>query len=72
MLAGRTRGQVAQYLTDLGYAVHHIGGEMARVLKNGPGRVVLHRADMATLPIRGHSNLDYPSTATGADLTGEQ
>lgn len=29
MRAGRNRGQVAQYLTDLGYAVHHIGGGTA-------------------------------------------
>lgn len=43
MLEERTRGLIAQHLTDLGYAVQHIGGGVVGVLENGPGLTAAER-----------------------------
>lgn len=69
----RTAGIVAQTLGDLGFAVTTgIGGTgVAAVLANGPGPVVMYRADMDALAIAEATGLDYASTvrATRGDGT---
>ncbi|TWP38534.1 amidohydrolase [Leekyejoonella antrihumi] len=70
----RTSGLVADRLRNLGYTVHTgIGGTgLVGVLVNGPGSVVLARADMDGLPVREESGLPYASTTTATDPQGRQ
>ena len=51
------------------YAIHtNIGGYgIAAVLRNGPGKTVLLRADMDALPIREETGLPYASKVTQKD-----
>ncbi len=68
----RTSKLVAGRLEALGLTVHSgIGGTgVVGVLSNGPGPVVLARADMDGLPVRETSGLPYASTATATDADG--
>lgn len=69
MLEERTRGIVAEHLTESGFTVQHIGGGVVGVLENGEGPAVLLRADIDGLPVKEASGLPYASehTQTGAD-----
>ncbi|MGY5765045.1 amidohydrolase [Brachybacterium sp. DNPG3] len=66
----RTRAILVERLTGLGYAVQEIGGGVVGVLENGPGRTVLHRADIDGLPVAEASGLPYASTHRQADADG--
>ncbi len=67
----RTRGIVAEHLTESGYDIQHIGGGVVGVLENGEGPVVLLRADMDGLPVKEASGLPYASVHTQADAVGQ-
>ena len=68
----RTAALVARELTALGYdVVTGIGKTgVAGVLRNGPGPVVMFRADMDALPLTEESGLPYASTVKGTTLDG--
>ncbi|GAA6526986.1 amidohydrolase [Intrasporangium sp. DVR] len=66
----RTRALVAERLCALGCDVVEIGGGVVGVLANGPGPVVLHRADMDGLPVTEETGLPYASTDTAVDESG--
>lgn len=68
----RTAGIVAADLREQGWEVTEgVGGTgVVGVLANGPGPVVLLRADMDGLPVREETSLPYASTATGIDPEG--
>ncbi|MFI1500623.1 amidohydrolase [Streptomyces platensis] len=63
----RTAAEAARRLTACGYdvttGIAHTG--VVGVLRNGPGPVVLLRADMDALPVTENSGLDYASTVPG-------
>ncbi len=61
----RTARIVEQTLTDLGFRVTTgIGGTgVAAMLENGPGPIVMYRADMDALAVEEATGLDYASTA---------
>ncbi|RWR03037.1 amidohydrolase [[Pantoea] beijingensis] len=69
----RTAGIVAEKLAALGYEVHKELGVtgVVGILKNGPGKTVMLRADMDALPIEEKTNLPYASKVTGKTLDGE-
>jgi amidohydrolase len=71
MLEERTRGIVAEHLTESGYDVRHIGGGVVGVLENGEGPTILMRADMDGLPVKEASGLPYASVHTQADAAGQ-
>lgn len=76
-LSGRefkTAARVAFELRELGYVVTTgVGGTgVVAVMKNGVGPTVMLRADMDGLPLKEQSGLPYASTATQADLDGEE
>lgn len=60
----RTAGIVAHELTDLGFTVTSgIGGTgVAAVFENGPGPIVMYRADMDALAVEEDTGLAYAST----------
>ncbi|KAL8823572.1 MAG: hypothetical protein Q9191_005735 [Dirinaria sp. TL-2023a] len=65
-----TANTVAEHLRDLNaYHVQtNIGGTgVVGVLENGPGKVILLRADMDALPVKEETGLDYASTVTVKD-----
>jgi amidohydrolase len=68
----RTAGIAAERLRQLGCQVTTgIGGTgVVGVLSNGPGPVVLLRADMDALPVLEQTGLDYASAARGRDANG--
>jgi hypothetical protein len=64
---------IVQHLeTFKAYDIHaSIGGHgVAAVLKNGPGKTLLLRADIDALPVAERSGLSYASTKTMKDLEG--
>ncbi|MFI7099821.1 amidohydrolase [Streptomyces sp. NPDC050161] len=63
----RTAQGAARRLTDWGYDVTTgiAGTGVTGVLRNGPGPVVLLRADMDALPVTERTGLDYASTVPG-------
>ncbi|MFB7633815.1 amidohydrolase [Streptomyces sp. NPDC056149] len=63
----RTAAEVARRLTAHGYDVTTgIGGTgVTGVLRNGPGPVVLLRADMDALPVNESADVPYASTVPG-------
>ncbi|AJC57820.1 MULTISPECIES: amidohydrolase [Streptomyces] len=63
----RTAAEAAHRLTAYGYDVTTgIGGTgVTGVLRNGPGPVVLLRADMDALPVSENSGVPYASTVPG-------
>lgn len=68
----RTAGVVAERLRAQGWEVTEGVGRtgVVGVLANGPGPVVLLRADMDALPVKEETGLPYASTATGTDPDG--
>lgn len=68
-LEERTASVVASRLCEIRYDVHEaIGGYgVVGVLENGPGKVVLLRAELDALPIREQTNASYASTKRMAD-----
>ncbi|GAA2132831.1 M20 family metallopeptidase [Kitasatospora kazusensis] len=70
----RTAGRLAARLAATGYRVETgIGGHgVAGVLRNGPGPVVLLRAELDALPVEERTGLPYASTATAATADGRQ
>ncbi|MGJ3192706.1 amidohydrolase [Paenarthrobacter nitroguajacolicus] len=69
----RTAGIVAGHLENLGFTVHRNVGKtgVVGVLDNGPGPVVMLRADMDGLPVKEATGLDYASMAVGVDHEGK-
>ncbi|MPV37527.1 amidohydrolase [Georgenia subflava] len=70
----RTAGVAAEELRRHGLTVHEgVGGTgVVGVLSNGPGRVVLMRADMDGLPVKEATGLPYASEATTTDAAGKE
>ena len=67
-----TARRMAEELRAIDFEVTEgIGGTgVAALMENGPGPVVMVRADMDGLPIREESGLDYASTVTQVDESG--
>lgn len=68
-----TAATIVKHLEKLNaYEIHSsIGGHgIAAVLKNGPGRTILLRADIDGLPVEEKSGLPYASKARMKDLDG--
>lgn len=70
----RTAEIAAGHLTGLGFKVHRNVGKtgVVGVLENGPGPVVLLRADMDALPVEEATGLAYASEASGVDHEGRE
>ncbi|WP_116041024.1 amidohydrolase [Amycolatopsis palatopharyngis] len=68
----RTAGVLADLLAEAGYTVHSgiAGTGVLGVLRNGPGPVVMLRADIDALPVEEKTGLDYASRARGIDPGG--
>lgn len=68
----QTAGVAAAHLESLGFEVHtKIGGHgVAGVLRNGPGKTVLLRADMDGLPVLEKTGLEYASKKRMVDVDG--
>ncbi|MFD9126231.1 amidohydrolase [Kitasatospora sp. NPDC059571] len=68
----RTAALLAERLATTGYrTATGIGGHgVVGVLRNGPGPVVMLRAELDALPIREESDLPYAATATAEDADG--
>ena len=69
----RTAGLLAARLTAAGYEVTTgVGGHgVVGLLRNGPGPVVLLRAELDALPVLERTGLPYASTVTAADPGGD-
>ncbi|KAL4920835.1 hypothetical protein BDW62DRAFT_208921 [Aspergillus aurantiobrunneus] len=69
-----TSSLTADHLRRLGFDVHaNIGGYgVAGVLRNGPGPIVLLRADMDALPMEEKTGLPYASKRTIKNKTGTE
>lgn len=69
---GRTSSIIADRLQDLGFDVREsIGGHgVVGVLQNGPGKVVMLRAELDALPIQEQTGLSFSSTKRMADMWG--
>lgn len=70
-----TSEKIASHLSNLNaYELHtHIGGYgLVGVLRNGPGKTILLRADMDALPVKEETGLPYASTVTMHDLQGKE
>jgi amidohydrolase len=63
----RTPAKLAPEMRKLGFEVtEHVGKTgVVAVMKNGPGPVLLIRADMDALPVKEQTGLPFASTATG-------
>ena len=71
----KTAERMAAELRTAGFAVTAgVGGTgIVAILENGPGPLVMMRADMDGLPVQEKSGLDYASTARQADpITGNE
>jgi hippurate hydrolase len=70
----RTAARMAAEARAAGLAVtERVGGTgVVAVLDNGPGPVVLIRADMDGLPVREETGLPYASRVTGRSREGEE
>jgi hippurate hydrolase len=68
----RTPGLVAPEMRKLGFEVtEHVGKTgVVAVMKNGPGPVLLIRADMDALPVKEQTGLPFASTVRGKTLDG--
>ena len=69
----RTAALAARHLADHGYEVTTGVGKTGVVglLRNGEGPTVMLRADMDALPIKEATGLDYASTASATDPSGQ-
>ncbi|KAI9701498.1 MAG: hypothetical protein M1836_001554 [Candelina mexicana] len=70
----RTASVVAEILRDIGLAVTtSVGGHgVVGVLKNGPGKTILLRAELDALPIEEKTGLPYASKAWMKDIVGRE
>ncbi|GAA5220237.1 M20 family metallopeptidase [Membranihabitans marinus] len=70
----KTSKLMGQLLKEKGFEVNDGFGayNLAAVYKNGPGPVVLIRADMDALPIEEQTNLPYASKAKGINAAGQE
>lgn len=70
----RTASIVAKSLRDIGFDVTaSIGGHgVAGVLKNGPGKTILLRAELDALPIEEKTGLPYASKVRMVDGAGQE
>src|SRR5215469_5825925 len=73
MQEARTAGLAAKHLADHGYEVTTRVGKIGVVglLRTGEGPTVMVRADMDALPVREATGLDYASTVSTTDPSGE-
>jgi hippurate hydrolase len=72
MQEGRTAARLAPELKKLGFEVTEGVGRtgVVAVLRNGPGRTVLVRADMDALPLEEKTGLPFASTVRTTTRTG--
>jgi hippurate hydrolase len=70
----RTPAKLAPQARELAFEVteHVGGGGVVAILKNGPGPVLLIRADMDALPVKEQTGLPFASTATGRLPNGSE
>lgn len=70
----QTAARLAAELRDAGFEVTEgVGGTgIVALMENGPGPLVMMRADMDGLPVQEKSGLDYASTATQIDPNGNE
>src|SRR3954453_12896730 len=68
----RTPALVAPEMKKLGFQVtEHVGKTgVVAVMKNGPGPVLLIRADMDALPVKEQTGLPFASKVRGTTLDG--
>ena len=68
----RTPAKLAPEMRKLGFDVtEHVGKTgLVAVMKNGPGPVLLIRADMDALPVKEQTGLPFASKARGTTLDG--
>ena len=70
-----TSKRIAAELRDAGYEVNTgVGGGtgVVAVLRNGPGKTLLIRADLDGLPVKEETGAPYASTATRRDAAGAE
>jgi hippurate hydrolase len=69
-----TSGRLAGELEEAGYTVtRRVGGHgVVAILPNGPGPLVMLRADMDALPVREETGLSYQSRARATDTKGRE
>ena len=74
MMEFKTAARLAQELRDAGFEVTEgVGGTgIVAIMRNGPGPMVMMRADMDGLPVLEKSGLSYASTATQNDWEGRE
>lgn len=70
----KTAARLAEELRTAGFEVTEgVGGTgVVAIMKNGPGPLVMMRADMDGLPVPEKSGLPYASTATQIDWDGNE
>jgi amidohydrolase len=70
----KTAARLAEELREAGFIVTEgVGGTgVVAMLENGPGPLVMMRADMDGLPVPEKSGLSYASTATQVDWDGNE
>src|SRR4051812_43201814 len=63
----RTPAKLAPEMRKLGFDVtEHVGKSgLVAIMRNGPGPVIMLRADMDALPVKEQTGLPFASTATG-------
>ncbi|KAF7878852.1 hypothetical protein EAF04_000055 [Stromatinia cepivora] len=73
-MESRTAAVVASHLEALDFSVHlNIGGHgVVGLLENGPGKIVLIRAELDALPTLEQTNLPYASTKEIVDRYGNK
>jgi metal-dependent amidase/aminoacylase/carboxypeptidase family protein len=71
-LEHETAAKIADLLKELGSfeIFPSISTGLAAVFKNGPGKIVLLRADIDALPVREKTGLEYASKKTMKSLDG--
>jgi amidohydrolase len=74
MMEQQTAARLASELREAGFEVTEgVGGTgVVAILKNGPGPMVMMRADMDGLPVQEKSGLPYASTAKQVDWDGNE
>ncbi len=70
----QTAAYLAKRLEKLGYTVtEQVGGTgVVALLKNGPGKTVMIRADMDALPVEENTGLPFASKVRGLDAEGKE